>query len=124
MADGYEIKRISEFETLAGSGGAEWILARRGLDLTSFGMNLVRIEPGGSIPAHDESASAQVEVYAVLEGEGIFVVEGEDHAAPAGTWARLDPTVERAIENRSDAPLTALLIGCPSETGYQPMDWA
>lgn len=124
MADGYEIKRISEFETLAGSGGAEWILARRGLDLTTFGMNLVRIEPGGSIPAHDESSSGQVEVYGVLEGEGTFVVDGEDNAAPAGTWARLDPTVERTIENRSDAPLTALLIGCPAETGYEPMGWA
>ena len=124
MADGYEIKRVGDFETLAGSGGAEWILARRGLGLAAFGMNLVRIEPGGSIPAHDENASRQVEVYAVLEGDGTFIVDGEDHAAPAGTWARLDPNVERTIENRSDAPLTALLIGCPAETGYEPMDWA
>ncbi len=52
------------------------------------------------------------------------MIEGEEHAAPAGTWARLDPAVKRNILNRSDAPLTALLIGCPADTGYEPMEWA
>lgn len=124
MADGYEIKRKDDFETLAGSGGAEWVLARRGLGLRAFGMNLVRIPAGGSIVEHDEAGSGQVEVYAILEGDGVFVIDGEDHEAPAGTWARLDPDVKRNIENRSDAPLTALLIGCPADTGYEPMEWA
>ena len=124
MADGFEIKRDDEFETLAGSGGAEWVLARRGLDLGAFGMNLVRIPAGGSIVEHDESESGQVEVYAILEGEGVFVADGADHEAPAGTWARFDPQVKRNIVNRSDAPLTALLIGCPADTGYEPMEWA
>jgi len=124
MADGYEIKREDEFETLAGSGGAEWVLARRGLDLRAFGMNLVRIPPGGSIVAHDEGESGQVEVYAILEGEGVFEVDGTEHEAPAGTWARLDPKVKRNILNRSDAALTALLIGSPADTGYEPMEWA
>jgi uncharacterized cupin superfamily protein len=124
MADGYEIKRSEEFETLAGSGGAEWMLARRGLDLTAFGMNLVRIPAGGAIVEHDESASGQIEVYAVLEGEGVFVIDGEEHSAPAGTWARLDPAVKRNILNRSGEPLTALLVGCPADTGYEPMEWA
>jgi len=124
MADGYEIKRVDEFETLAGSGGAEWILARRGLGLTAFGMNLVRLPAGGSIVEHDESGSGQVEVYAILEGEGVFAIDGTEHDAPAGTWVRLDPEVKRNILNRSDAPLTALLIGCPADTGYEPIDWA
>src|SRR5215212_5905438 len=97
MGNSYEIKRAEEFETLAGSGGAEWILARRGLDLTAFGMNFVRIPAAGSIVEHDESASGQVEVYAILEGDGVFVIDGEEHHAPAGTWARLDPPVKRNI---------------------------
>ena len=124
MADGYEIKRADEFETLAGSGGAVWVLARRGLDVGAFGMNMVRIPAGGSIVEHDESASGQVEVYAILEGHGVLVADGAEADAPAGTWARFDPAVKRNIVNRSDAPLTALLIGCPAETGYEPMDWA
>jgi len=121
---GYEVKRASELEAMEGSGGARWILARRGLGLEAFGMNMVEIAAGGSIPEHDESASGQVEVYAVLDGEGVLQVDGEEHPAPAGTWARFDPEVRRTILNRSDAPLTALLIGCPAETGYKPLEWA
>jgi quercetin dioxygenase-like cupin family protein len=121
---GYEVKRVGELEDMEGSGGARWKLLRRGLDLRAFGMNLVEIAPGGQIPEHDESASGQVEIYAVLDGEGVLRLNGEDHAAPAGTWARLDPEVKRTIANASEAPLTALLIGCPAETGYEPMEWA
>jgi uncharacterized cupin superfamily protein len=121
---GYEVKHASELETMEGSGGALWMLARRGLGLEAFGMNLVEIAPGGAIPEHDESASGQIEVYAILDGEGVLRLDGEDHEARAGTWSRLDPEVTRTILNRSDAPLTALLIGCPADTGYEPMEWA
>lgn len=124
MAQGYEIKPVDEFETLAGSGGAEWLLARRSLGVEDFGINLVRIPPGGSIVEHDEISSGQVEVYAILAGEGVFVIEGEDHPAPAGTWVRMDPEVKRNILNRSEAELTALLIGSPRETGYEAPGWA
>jgi quercetin dioxygenase-like cupin family protein len=124
MAEGYEVKHASDLETLEGSGGARWMLMRRGLGLEAFGMNLVEISAGGSIPEHDETDSGQVEIYAVLEGEGVLRLDGTEHPAPAGTWARLDPQVKRTIVNRSDAPLTALLIGCPAETGYEPMSWA
>jgi quercetin dioxygenase-like cupin family protein len=121
---GHEVKNMNDFEALEGSGGARWMLARRGLGLEAFGMNLVEIAAGGSIPEHDESASGQVEVYAILDGEGVMQIDGEEHPAPAGTWARFDPPVTRAIHNSSDAPLTALLIGCPAETGYEPIEWA
>ena len=121
---GYEVKQVRELEDMEGSGGARWMLLRRGLDLEAFGMNLVELAPGGEIPEHDESASGQVEIYAVLDGEGVLRLDGEDHPAPAGTWARLDPEVTRTIANQSDAPLTALLIGCPADTGYQPLEWA
>jgi uncharacterized cupin superfamily protein len=116
--------RTGAFETLEGSGGAEWLLARRSLGIENFGFNLVRIAPGGSIVAHDETESRQVEIYGILEGHGVFEVDGEEHDAPAGTWARLDPEAERNILNRSDAPLTAILIGVPSDTHYEAPGWA
>ena len=124
MTDEFEIKRDQDFETLEGSGGAKWILARRGLDIGCFGMNMVEIPAGSAIVEHDETASGQVEVYAILEGDGVFLIDGEEHEAPAGTWARFDPKVKRNILNRSDAPLRALLIGSPADTAYEPMDWA
>jgi quercetin dioxygenase-like cupin family protein len=124
MADGYTIKHRDEFESMEGSGDATWKLARKALGTPSFGFNLVEIGPGGQIPEHDESGSGQDEVYAILEGEAVFRIGGEDHPAPAGTFASIEPPVSRTILNRSDAPVTALLIGVDPSGGYEPMSWA
>ena len=51
-------------------------------------------------------------------------LDGEDHPAPAGTFASIEPPASRTILNRSDAPVTALLIGVEPEGGYEPMSWA
>lgn len=119
----YAIKHRDEFESMEGSGGATWKLARKALDCAAFGFNLVELAPGGEIPEHDEAQSGQVEVYIVLEGEAVMRLDGEDHPAPAGTFASIDPPASRTILNRSDAPVTALLIGVDPSGGYEPMSW-
>ncbi len=124
MADGYTIKHRDEFEVMEGSGDSTWRLARKALGASAFGFNLVEIAPGGQIPEHDEAQSCQVELYIVLEGEATLRLEGEDHAAPAGTFASIEPPAARTILNRSDAPVTALLIGVQPGGGYEPMGWA
>jgi uncharacterized cupin superfamily protein len=124
MAGDYTIKNRDEFERMEGSGGATWMLARKALGTMSFGYNLVEIAPGGEIPEHDESASGQDEVYLVLEGEAVMRVEGEEHPAPAGTFASFGPSATRTILNRSEMPVTAMLIGVQPEGGYEPMSWA
>ena len=124
MAGSYTIKHRDEFETMEGSGDATWKLARKALGTPSFGFNLVEIAPGGQIPEHDESGSGQDEVYLILEGEGTFRIGGEDHPAPAGTFAFISPPVSRTILNRSEAPVTAMLIGVDPSGGYEPMSWA
>lgn len=121
---GYSIKHRDEFETMDGSGDSTWRLARKALGTSAFGFNLVEIAPGGQIPEHDETGSGQVELFIVLEGEAVMRLGGEDHAAPAGTFASIEPPVSRTILNRSDAPVTALLIGVHPEGGYEPMSWA
>jgi uncharacterized cupin superfamily protein len=120
----YAIKHRDEFERMEGSGGCNWLLARKALGTGAFGYNLVEIGPGGQIPEHDEAQSGQVEVYAILEGEAVMRLDGEDHPAPAGTFASIEPAATRQILNRSDAPVTALLIGVQPEGGYEPMSWA
>lgn len=121
---GYTIKHRDEFETMAGSGESTWLLARKALGTPCFGFNLVEIGPGGQIPEHDESGSGQVEVYAILDGEAVLRLDGEDLAAPAGTWASIDAEASRTILNRSEAPVTALLIGVAPDGGYEPLPWA
>ncbi|HKB51347.1 MAG TPA: cupin domain-containing protein [Solirubrobacterales bacterium] len=124
MADSYSIKHRDEFESMEGSGDSTWRLARKALGTSAFGFNLVELAPGGEIPEHDEAQSGQVELYAILEGEAVLRIEGEDHPAPAGTFASIEPPASRTILNRSDAPVTALLIGVQPEGGYEPMSWA
>jgi quercetin dioxygenase-like cupin family protein len=120
----FTIKRREEFERMEGSGDCTWLLARKALGTRAFGYNLVEIEPGGQIPEHDESGSGQVELYAILEGEAVMRLDGEDHPAPAGTFASIEPPARRQILNRSDAKVTALLIGVDPEGRYEPMSWA
>ena len=123
MAEGYTIKSIDEFEEMEGSGNATWRLARKSLDAESFGFNVVDIAPGGQIPEHDHSGDNQEEVFIILEGEGTIVANDEEHAAPAGTFARYAPEVKRTIRNQSNGNVRALLIGVPVESGYQGMGW-
>ena len=123
MADGYTIKRIDEFEEMEGSGGATWRLARKTLGAEAFGFNVVDIEAGGQIPAHDHSGDDQEEVFVILDGEGTIVTDGEEHDAPAGTFCRFAPEVNRTIQNKSDSTVRALLIGVPVDSGYKRMPW-
>jgi quercetin dioxygenase-like cupin family protein len=123
MAGTYTIKHRDEFESMEGSGDSTWRLARKALGTSAFGFNLVEIEPGGEIPEHDESKSGQVELYAILEGEAVLRIDGEDHPAPAGTFASIEPPATRTVLNRSDAKVTAMLIGVQPEGGYEPMSW-
>jgi quercetin dioxygenase-like cupin family protein len=123
MAAGYTIKHRDEFEAMEGSGESTWKLARKALGTSAFGFNLVEIAPGGQIPEHDEAASGQVELYVILEGEAVLRIEGEDHPAPAGTFASIEPPASRTILNRSAAGVTAMLIGVMPTPAYQPLPW-
>ena len=80
--------------------------------------------PAGRFPSTTRAESGQVELYIVLEGEAVLRIEGEDHPAPAGTFASIEPPATRTILNRSDAPVTALLIGVHPEGEFQPSGWA
>ena len=88
---GFTIVHMSDFERPF----PKWALARKALGLQSFGMNVVELPPGETIPEHDETASDQEEVFIVLSGEATMVIDGQDYLAPAGTFVRFDPEPER-----------------------------
>ena len=88
-----------------------WSLVRRTLGITSFGVNVVEIAPGATIPEHDELGRDQEELFVILRGSAVLVVDGEDHPAPAGTYARLDPEHMRTVRNDGDAGGHAHSIG-------------
>ena len=102
----------------------KWALARKSLGVSSFGMNVVELPPGESIPEHDEVDRDQEEVFVTLAGNAIFVIDGEEHPAPVGTYARLDPEPRRTVVNRSELDATVLIVSAPRTSGYEPLDWA
>lgn len=120
MADRVTIKRDGELDR----DYDIWVLVRRSLGVESFGLNVVELPPGGSIPEHDETERDQEEVFYVVEGAPTLVVDGEDLAVPAGTWARFDPEVRRTVRNDGDGRAKVLIVSAPRTSGYEPMGWA
>ena len=117
---GFTIVHLSDFERPF----PKWALARKSLGLQYFGMNVVELPPGETIPEHDETLTDQEEVFITLSGEATMVIDGEEHLAPAGTFTRLDPEPRRTVVNKSDAEVTVLIVSAPRTSGYTPMDWA
>jgi uncharacterized cupin superfamily protein len=116
---GYVIASREELERTG-----DWSLVRRSLDCRAFGVNLVDIPPGTSIPEHDETERDQEEVFFVVSGSPMLAIDGEEHSAPQGTFARIDPAHRRTVHNRGAQPCSVLIVSAPTTSGYQPMDWA
>jgi uncharacterized cupin superfamily protein len=117
--DGYAVWHRDELER-----SGNWALVRRSLGCQAFGVNLVEIPAGDSIPEHDETDRDQEELFFVISGSPTLVIDGEEHPAPAGTFARLDPAFRRTIRNGSSEPASVLIVSAPTTSGYTPMEWA
>jgi uncharacterized cupin superfamily protein len=102
----------------------KWLLARRSLGLSSFGMNLVEIPAGEQIPEHTEAERDHEEVFLVLSGSPTLVVDGREYDAPEGTFARVDPALSRTVVNRGAETASVLIVSAPRTSGYEPLSWA
>ena len=110
------------FATLALTGDERFQSLRRELGVSSFGINLITLNPGerGRIHAHER----QEEVYLVIEGELTLVVEGEEHALGRGRLARVGPSVRRQLVNKGPERLALLALGGSGEhTGRDGRAW-
>jgi uncharacterized cupin superfamily protein len=101
-----------------------WALVRRSLGCNAFGVNLVEIPPGESIPEHDETGRDQEELFFIVSGAPALVIDGESHPAPPGTFARLDPPHRRTVRNDGPETASVLIVSAPTSSGYTPMEWA
>ena len=117
--DGYLIADRDELER-----AGNWALVRRSVGCQSFGVNLVDIPAGESIPEHDETDRDQEELFFVVSGSPSIVIDGEAHAAPPGTFARVDPMRRRTVRNDGEQTCSVLIVSAPTTSGYQPMEWA
>ncbi len=117
--DGYTIAHRDELERTGG-----WMLVRRSLGCEAFGVNLVEIPPGASIPEHDETERDQEELFFVVSGSPTLLIDGGEHVAPAGTFARVDPALRRTVRNDDSQAASVLIVSAPTTSGFTPMEWA
>lgn len=111
------------FATIDPDSGERFQRLRRDLGVTSFGFNLITLQPGegGRVHVHEH----QEEVFLVLEGQLTLVIEGEDHVLGHGQLARVGPAVRRQLVNRGPArAVTVALGGAGEHEGRDALAWA
>lgn len=86
---------------------------RAELGVSTFGLNLILLQPGqvGRIHRHEH----QEEVYLVLDGELSLLIEGEEHLLGQGALARVAPSVRRQLVNRRPRRVVLLALGGTSD---------
>ena len=113
MAD-VTVRHIDELESWEGKG--RFMFARRGLGVTSFGMNVGRYPAGyDGYPEHDHSEDGQEEVYFVIEGSLALEAGGETYELTPGTFARVGPAERRKIVPGPDGVTVLALGGMPGQ---------
>jgi mannose-6-phosphate isomerase-like protein (cupin superfamily) len=106
------VKHIDELESYEGNG--RFLFARRGLGITSFGVNVQRWPAGyADYPDHDHTKDGQEEVYFVVDGSVTLQTgEGSFELGP-GTFARVGPEVRRKLVPGDDGVTLIALGGQP-----------
>ncbi len=107
MQDGISIARLDP------DVGERFLPLRRRLDVSSFGLNQMVLEPGQRSRIHRHGR--QEEVYLVLEGQLTLYVEGEAHTLGEGELVRVAPAVRRQLVNRRRERLVLLALGGAGE---------
>jgi uncharacterized cupin superfamily protein len=120
MPDSHTIKHDSELERDFG----KWVLVRRSLGIRSFGINIVELAHGEAIPEHHELDRGQEEIFYVIDGTPTITIDNADHALEPGAFVRLAPEPMRTVRNDGDGVARVMIVSAPTDSGYEPMDWA
>jgi mannose-6-phosphate isomerase-like protein (cupin superfamily) len=108
MAD-VTVKHLDDLESHDGNG--RFLFARKGLGVTSFGMNVERFPAGyADYPDHDHEKDGQEEVYFVIEGSVTMHADDEAFELTPGTFARVAPGQKRRLVPGDDG-VTLLALG-------------
>jgi|SRR5689334_4409765 len=101
------------FTNLEPGSGERFQSLRRELGVTSFGINLITLQPReqGRVHAHEH----QEEVYLVLEGELTLVLEDGEHTIQRDGLARVPAAVRRQLVNRGSERLVLVALGGAGE---------
>jgi uncharacterized cupin superfamily protein len=94
--------------------GVRFRAARAALGVTAWGMNVLELDPfNDGHPEHDHAADGQEEVYVVLDGSVVLVVDGVERVLVAGDLARVAPEARRKLVTRGEGARILALGGTP-----------
>ena len=84
----------------------------RSVDTPRFTFGIIDFAPGRTLEAHvhDDEDDA----FYILSGEMTFMVEGEDVAAPPGTFVLIPPGVRHGFRNDGAEPVRMMNIHAPA----------
>jgi mannose-6-phosphate isomerase-like protein (cupin superfamily) len=116
----YDVADMSELE--AGGPGGMVRFVRKALGVTAFGINHFTIPPHTEGREHDHAADGQEEVYVVLAGAGVMVVDGEEVELRPGRFLRVDGASTRKPVSGADG-LEFVTVGAVAGGGYEPPPW-
>ena len=83
-----------------------WLISEKD-GAENFAMRMFELEPGGHTPLHTHSQEHEV---FVLEGEGTFVFEGQNHPFGAEYVVFVPPNKEHRFMNTGESVLRMLCI--------------
>jgi len=119
------ITRIDDLQRypIEGQEGLTWRPVRRHFDIQSFGVNAYTAEEAGQrvVEEHREQDGHE-ELYVVVTGRATFMLDGEEHDAPAGTLVHCPPdTLRGAVA--AEPGTTVLGIGAKPGEVFKPSGW-
>ena len=119
----YAVARLDEIEEV-NDGREPFRPVRHHFGITSFGVTAWTAREAGDriINEHDESEDAAEELYLVVRGRAVFELDGDQVAAPAGTFVFAPPGVKRTAFAEEPDTMVLALGGTPGKA-YEPDGW-
>ena len=114
MTDGVTSARLNA------QADERFLRLRDALGVSSFGINVLVLEPGQRNRIHRHQR--QEEVYIVLDGVLTLLAEGEPGEFVVGDVVRVAPSVRRQIVNRGPGRLRLLALGGDTAHEHAPRD--
>jgi uncharacterized cupin superfamily protein len=97
-------------------------LARWGLGVTAFGVQIMDLPPNYTTDSHDESDTGQQELYVALRGAGAVVVAGTPMPLDPEHLVRVDAGVDRVLTSGPEG-LRVLCVGSRPGAAYEAPNW-
>lgn len=113
------IQTITDVAPYAGEHaipGIRFRAVREAMGVESWGMNVLDLDPHcEGYPEHDHKEDGQEELYVILEGAAVLVVDGEHRVLSAGQMARVGPALIRKFITKDQGVRILALGGTPGK---------